>query len=74
MDNTTQFISDNEGNIVSAIIPIDVYKHFLSIVNKNDNTESIPDWHLPAVKERLESYENGNEDLVDLDDYLSTLK
>lgn len=74
MDNKTQYISDNEGKIVSAIIPIEVYKHFLSIVNKTDNTESIPDWHLPAVKERLESYENGTEDLVDLDDYLSTLK
>ncbi|MCB0701644.1 MAG: hypothetical protein KDC55_02960 [Ignavibacteriae bacterium] len=32
MDLTTQYISDNQGNIVSAIIPIEAYKHFLEII------------------------------------------
>jgi hypothetical protein len=65
MENSTQFISDSKGNIVSAIVPIEVYKQFLSVVNKTNNSDSIPEWHMSAVKERLESYESGNEDLVD---------
>ncbi|MFA7326263.1 MAG: addiction module protein [Candidatus Kapaibacterium sp.] len=71
MDITTQYISDDNGNIVSAIIPIEVYKQLLKYIGNSDkNLESLPKWHIQVLKERLENYESGKEELTDLDGLL----
>ena len=75
MDLTTQYISDNQGNIVSAIIPIEAYKHFLEVVSdSNSQNATVPEWHLQALKERLESYNNGDDPESDLDEFIASLQ
>lgn len=75
MDTTTQYISDNQGNIVSAIIPIDVYKQLLKIIGDSSNQNAnIPSWHLSALKERLESYNKGEDPESDLDEFMASMK
>lgn len=74
MDLTTQYISDNKGKIISAIIPIDVYKHFLKVISDSNNqNEVVPDWHIPALKERLESYNKGEDPESDLDEFMDNI-
>lgn len=74
MDFTTQYISDNQGNIVSAIIPIDVYKQFLEVMGDyNNQNTNIPKWHLSALKERLESYNKGEDPEADLDEFMASM-
>lgn len=75
MDITAQYISDNNGNIVSAIIPIEVYKQLLKFIgNSDENLESLPKWHAEVLKERLEKYESGIEEMTDLDEFMNRLK
>ena len=75
MDITAQYISDDNGKIVSAIIPIDIYKQLLKFIGDSDeNLESIPKWHVQILKERLELYESGKEDLTDMNEFINTLK
>lgn len=75
MDIKTQYISDDNGNIVSAIIPIDVYKQLLKYIGSSDeNLESLPKWHAVVLRERLEKYESGKEKLTDLDEFMNRLK
>ncbi len=75
MDLTTQYISDNQGKIVSAIIPIEAYKHFLEVINEtNSQNASVPEWHLQALKERLESYNRGEDPESDLDEFMASMQ
>lgn len=75
MDLTTQYISDNQGNIVSAIIPIEAYKHFLEVINNASNENpTVPEWHLQALKERLENYNKGEDPESDLDDFMASMQ
>lgn len=74
MDLTTQYISDEQGKIVSAIIPIDVYRHFLKVVgDSNYQNATIPDWHIQALKERLVRYNNGEDPESDLDEFMNSI-
>ncbi len=68
----TQFIFDDDGKKIGAIIPIEDYNKFIQPL-KGDELTDIPEWHKKILDERRDNYAKDPESYINARDFRKTI-